>query len=135
MKKSKEKLNQKGIKMHSLTIITIVLDVFMLLIIIVPYIRKRVRFPHLVVLAVALGLVILVDGFTAKTMAMEYKIYTLIAWAIGYVLVCIIGFILMFKDYKEDKRKNEIGCERNKQDNRGKDNDISEVSFSDSDEK
>ena len=91
--------------MHSLTIITIVLDVFMLLIIIVPYIRKRVRFPHLVVLAVALGLVILVDGFTAKTMAMEYKIYTLIAWAIGYVLVCIIGFILMFKDYKEDKRK------------------------------
>ena len=105
MKKSKEKLNQKGIKMHSLTIITIVLDVFMLLIIIVPYIRKRVRFPHLVVLALALSIVILVDGFTAKTMASEYKIYTLIVWTIGYVLVVIIAFILMFKDYKEDKRK------------------------------
>ena len=135
MKKSKEKLNQKGIKMHFSLISLIVVDVFLLLTIIVPYIRKRVSIFHFVgSISLVIAVIIFLEAcFTVKTIEGINILCTTIAMLIYFVLSSILVLIETSKDYE---RENGEGYERAINKIYGeKDYDISEVSFSDSDEK
>ena len=135
MKKSKEKLNQKGIKMHFSLISLIVVDVFLLLTIIVPYIRKRVSIFHFVVptLLAIIVIMFLEFCFTAKTIEGINILCSTIAMLIYILLSSILVLIQTGKEYE---RENGKGYERAINKIYGeKDYDISEVSFSDFDEK
>ena len=135
MKKSKEKLNQKGIKMHFSLISLIVVDVFLLLTIIVPYIRKRVSIFHFVgSISLVIAVIIFLEAcFTVKTIEGINILCTTIAMLIYFVLSSILVLIETSKDYE---RENGEGYERAINKIYGeKDYDISEVSFSYSDEK
>ena len=135
MKKSKEKLNQKGIKMHISLISLIVIDVFLLLTFIVPYIRKRVSIFHFVVptLLAIIVIMFLEFCFTAKTIEGINILCTTIAMLIYVVLSSILVLIETSKEYE---RGNGKGHERAINRIYGEeDYDISEVSFRGPDEK
>ena len=135
MKKSKEKLNQKGIKMHFSLISLIVVDVFLLLTIIVPYIRKRVSIFHFVgSISLVIAVIIFLEAcFTVKTIEGINILCTTIAMLIYVVLSSILVLIETSKEYE---RGNGKGHERAINRIYGEeDYKISEVSFRDPDEK
>ena len=107
MKKSKEKLNQKGIKMNFSLISLIVVDVFLLLTIIVPYIRKRVSISHFVVptLLAIIVIMFLEFCFTKKTIEGIDILCTTIAMLIYVVLSSILVLIQTGKEYEREYGK------------------------------
>ena len=141
MKKSKEKLKQKGIKMHFSLISLIVVDVFLLLTIIVPYIRKRVLISHFVVptLLAIIVIMFLEFCFTAKTIEGINILCSTIAMLIYILLSSILVLIQTGKEYERENGKDyerENGKEYERAINKiygERDYDISDVSFSDSD--
>ena len=113
----------------------IVVDVFLLLTIIVPYIRKRVSIFHFVVptLLAIIVIMFLEFCFTKKTIEGIDILCTTIAMLIYVVLSSILVLIQTGKEYEREYGK---GYERSINKIYGeKDYDISEVSFSYSDEK
>jgi len=120
--------------MHISLISLIVIDVFLLLTIIVPYIRKRVSIFLVGSISLVIAVIIFLDGcFTVKTIEDINIFCTTIAMLIYVVLSSILVLIETSKEYE---RGNGKGYERaiNKiyEEN---DYDISKVSFRNPDEK